>query len=130
FVHGFSCTHLKMRVWERGAGATLACGTGACTLVVAAILEGRFERIRIISSLDYEEASHKLLKLKLNPEQENKKKTVATKHQKDAVVQGSHPSSPPAKPEPQAKPVKAEASLAESLPDLMVDLCRSKMKVQ
>ncbi|GJX94423.1 diaminopimelate epimerase, chloroplastic [Tanacetum coccineum] len=44
FVQVFSRTHLKMRVWERGAGATLACGTGACALVVAAILEGRSER--------------------------------------------------------------------------------------
>ncbi|GJT99177.1 golgin candidate 6 isoform X1 [Tanacetum coccineum] len=35
---------MKMQVWERGAGATLACGTGACALVVAAILEGRPER--------------------------------------------------------------------------------------
>ena len=33
-----------MRVWERGAGATLACGTGACATVVAAVLEGRAER--------------------------------------------------------------------------------------
>ena len=35
---------VKMRVWERGAGATLACGTGACATVVAAALEGRTER--------------------------------------------------------------------------------------
>jgi diaminopimelate epimerase len=33
-----------MHVWERGAGATLACGTGACATVVAAVLEGRTER--------------------------------------------------------------------------------------
>lgn len=44
FVEVISRTHLKMRVWERGAGATLACGTGACALVVAAVLEGRIER--------------------------------------------------------------------------------------
>ncbi|PIN15061.1 Diaminopimelate epimerase [Handroanthus impetiginosus] len=43
FVHVFSSNHLKMRVWERGAGATLACGTGACAVVVAAVLEGRAE---------------------------------------------------------------------------------------
>lgn len=34
-----------MRVWERGAGPTLACGTGACATVVAAVLEGRSERM-------------------------------------------------------------------------------------
>ena len=32
---------LKMKVWERGAGPTLACGTGACALVVAANLAGQ-----------------------------------------------------------------------------------------
>ncbi|GMI80062.1 hypothetical protein like AT3G53580 [Hibiscus trionum] len=45
FVEVFSHEHLKMRVWERGAGATLACGTGACAVVVAAVLEGRVGRI-------------------------------------------------------------------------------------
>ncbi|CAN6904211.1 unnamed protein product [Brassica oleracea] len=46
FVEVLSRSHLKMRVWERGAGATLACGTGACALVVAAVLEGRANRFR------------------------------------------------------------------------------------
>ncbi|KAH7512981.1 diaminopimelate epimerase, chloroplastic [Ziziphus jujuba] len=44
FVEVLSPSHLKMRVWERGAGATLACGTGACATVVAAVLEGRAGR--------------------------------------------------------------------------------------
>jgi diaminopimelate epimerase len=34
---------LKLRVWERGAGLTLACGTGACAAAVAAIATGRAE---------------------------------------------------------------------------------------
>jgi diaminopimelate epimerase len=44
FVEVISRTHVKMSVWERGAGRTMACGTGACALVVAGILEGRLDR--------------------------------------------------------------------------------------
>jgi diaminopimelate epimerase len=40
FVHVKSRTELEVVVWERGCGITLACGTGACATVVAAILEG------------------------------------------------------------------------------------------
>lgn len=36
--------YLKMRVWERGAGATLACGTGACASLVAGVLTGKCDR--------------------------------------------------------------------------------------
>lgn len=36
--------HLFVRPWERGAGPTLACGTGACAAAVAAVLTGRTER--------------------------------------------------------------------------------------
>jgi diaminopimelate epimerase len=35
--------HLMMRVWERGAGATLACGTGACAALVAGVMTGHCE---------------------------------------------------------------------------------------
>ena len=44
FVQVLSPSHLKMQVWERGAGPTLACGTGACALAVAAVLAGKADR--------------------------------------------------------------------------------------
>lgn len=44
FVEVRDAAHLRMRVWERGAAVTLACGTGACASLVAAALTGRAAR--------------------------------------------------------------------------------------
>ena len=44
FVQVLAPDHLVMRVWERGAGPTLACGTGACATLVACHLLGLVER--------------------------------------------------------------------------------------
>ncbi len=44
FILPLSRERLRMRVWERGSGETLACGTGACAAQVAAVLTGRAER--------------------------------------------------------------------------------------
>jgi len=44
FILPLARDRLRMRVWERGSGETLACGTGACASLVAAVLTGRVER--------------------------------------------------------------------------------------
>lgn len=44
FVRTITPTEFDMRVWERGSGETLACGTGACASAVASVLNGRAER--------------------------------------------------------------------------------------
>jgi len=41
FVEVVNDNEIKVRTWERGAGATLACGTGACASAVASILNGK-----------------------------------------------------------------------------------------
>ena len=41
FVEGVGPSELRVRVWERGAGPTLACGTGACAAAVAALFTRR-----------------------------------------------------------------------------------------
>ena len=44
FIEIINKNNIKMRVWERGVGETLACGTGACASVVASILNGYTDR--------------------------------------------------------------------------------------
>ncbi len=50
FIKVLSPTEFQMRVWERGSGETLACGTGACAVAVAGVLNGLMER-RVVGHL-------------------------------------------------------------------------------
>ncbi len=61
FVQVIDRQHIIQRTWERGAGATLACGTGACACVVATSLAGLTDRLVDVSlpggglTIDYKE---------------------------------------------------------------------------
>jgi len=44
FIELVDRSHVKMRVWERGSGETMACGTGACAAVVAGVLNNHNDR--------------------------------------------------------------------------------------
>ncbi|MCE1249032.1 MAG: diaminopimelate epimerase [Firmicutes bacterium] len=48
FIKVLSRNHIQVRVWERGAGETMACGTGACASVVAGIIKGLLDnRVKV-----------------------------------------------------------------------------------
>ena len=48
FVKVIDKNHVQMRVWERGTGETLACGTGCCASAAACILDGlTFETVTV-----------------------------------------------------------------------------------
>ncbi|MDE7406599.1 MAG: carbamoyl-phosphate synthase large subunit [Clostridiales bacterium] len=49
FMQIIDRTHLKLRVYERGTGETMACGSGACAAAVAAVLNGRCDKDTDIS---------------------------------------------------------------------------------
>ena len=49
FVNKTADNRLRMRVWERGSGMTLACGTGACAAAAAAVNEGLCRREQCVS---------------------------------------------------------------------------------
>lgn len=52
YAHIVAADHIRMRVWERGAGITQACGTGACAVAVAAIRRGLVEGRDVRVTLD------------------------------------------------------------------------------
>lgn len=68
FVQVLDRQTLKMRVWERGAGETLACGTGACAVMVATVLNGYCDRkatIRLLGGdllLEWDEKDNRVYK--------------------------------------------------------------------
>ncbi len=51
FARLLSPTEVEVKVWERGCGETLACGTGACAVAVAGAVEGRLERGPVVVHL-------------------------------------------------------------------------------
>ncbi len=65
FAEILSRDRIRMRVWERGSGETLACGTGACATLVAAALNGLTERQATLELLGGE------LEIRWSPEDNN-----------------------------------------------------------
>ncbi len=51
FIQVIDRDTIKMRVWERGSGETLACGTGACASVVACVLNGKTNNVVTVKLL-------------------------------------------------------------------------------
>jgi diaminopimelate epimerase len=66
FIQVVCSDYLKMRVWERGAGITLACGTGACAALVAGVLNGKCDRRATVElpggplQIEWSEANNRL----------------------------------------------------------------------
>lgn len=67
FMQVIDSKTIKLRVYERGAGETLACGTGACAAVVAGQLQGLLEQSVIVSlpggdlSINWAGANHSVM---------------------------------------------------------------------
>lgn len=78
FVKVIDREHVEMRVWERGTGETLACGTGACAVAVACVLNG----------LTKEEITVKLLGGNLQIRWDQKENFVYMTGSADTVFEG------------------------------------------
>lgn len=66
FVQVYNSGEVRMRVWERGSGITLACGTGACATAVAGLVTGRTgKKIKVLMdggglTIRWDKASNKV----------------------------------------------------------------------
>ena len=66
FIQVVRPNYLKMRVWERGAGATLACGTGACAALVAGVLTDKCDHTATVElpggplEIEWSDVNHRL----------------------------------------------------------------------
>lgn len=66
FVNVIDRGHIEMRVWERGSGETLACGTGACASGVASVLSNKTSRemnVKLLGGtlrIEWEESSNRV----------------------------------------------------------------------
>lgn len=81
FIHVENRSRITMRVWERGSGETLACGTGACASVVACILNGYTDHEVTVSLLGGE----------LNIRYDEKENTVYMTGPAVTVFEGDYP---------------------------------------
>ncbi len=81
FIHVEDRSHVTMRVWERGSGETLACGTGACAVTAACVVRGWTDRKVTVSLLGGD----------LQIEWDEKEDTIYMTGPADTVFEGEWP---------------------------------------